>query len=61
MAYGAFPQDPVILLSYVNTLLRDAYGSLEDLCEDRGLSVQELEEKLGAIGYHYAPERNRFE
>lgn len=61
MAYDAFPQDPVILLSYVNTLLRDAYGSLEALCENRGLSARELEEKLGAIDYHYSPQRNRFE
>ncbi len=61
MAYDAIPQDPVILLSYVNTFLRDSYGSLEALCEDRGLSATELEEKMAAIDYHYSPERNRFE
>ena len=28
------PQDPNILLSYINTKLRDQYPSLEALCED---------------------------
>lgn len=61
MAYDAIPQDPVILLSYVNTLLRDAYGSLDALCEEKNLSALELEERLASIDYHYSPERNRFE
>ena len=26
-----FPQDPIILLSYVNTKLRDEYPSLDEL------------------------------
>ena len=30
------PKDPVMLLSYVNTQLRDFYGTLEALCEDKG-------------------------
>ena len=30
------PKDPVMLLSYVNTQLRDFYGTLEALCEDNG-------------------------
>ena len=36
------PKDPVILLSYVNTQLRDYYDSLEALCTCRGLKKQEL-------------------
>ena len=39
------PKDPVILLSYVNTQLRDYYDSLEALCTCRGLKKQELVEK----------------
>lgn len=31
------PKDPVILLSYVNTQLRDYYGFSEALCTCRGL------------------------
>ncbi|MDE6238432.1 MAG: DUF4250 domain-containing protein, partial [Muribaculaceae bacterium] len=30
------PQDPFILLSYVNTKLRDDYSSLDSMCEDLG-------------------------
>jgi hypothetical protein len=40
------PKDPVILLSYVNTQLRDYYDSLEALCTCRGLKKQELVEKI---------------
>ena len=31
------PNDPVMLLSYVNTQLRDYYSSLDALCEDKGI------------------------
>ena len=47
------PKDPVILLSYVNTQLRDYYDSLEALCTCRGLKKQELVEKLRTIDYEY--------
>lgn len=35
------PQDPVILLSYVNTKLRDQYSSLEQMCHDMGVNQRE--------------------
>ena len=54
------PQDPMILLSYLNTKLRDEYVSLEELCADMDLQQAVIEEKLGALGFRYAPERNRF-
>ena len=34
------PQDPVILLSYVNTKLRDQYSSLEQMCHDMGVNIE---------------------
>ena len=40
------PKDPMILLSVVNTKLRDEYDSLDALCEDLDLDRAELEEKL---------------
>ena len=61
MAYDTLPQDPVILLSYVNTQIRDCYPSLRAFCEDGGRSAEEIEERLATIGYRYSPERNRFE
>ena len=54
------PKDPVMLLSYVNTPLRDFYGTLEALCEDKGLDREELVEKLASIEYEYDEERNQF-
>ncbi len=54
------PKDPVMLLSYVNTQLRDHYGSLNELCEDLGLQEAALREKLKAIDYEYDPKENQF-
>ena len=57
---AAIPQDPFMLLSYVNTQLRDFYTSLEALCRALELDQRELENKLEGIDYHYNPERNQF-
>ena len=54
------PKDPVILLSYVNTQLRDYYESLEALCSCRGMNREELVRKLAAIDYHYDAATNQF-
>ena len=54
------PKDPVILLSYVNTQLRDYYDSLEALCTLRGIRKDELIEKLDSIDYHYDEHLNQF-
>ena len=54
------PKNPIMLLSYVNTQLRYLYGTLEALCEDKGLDREELVEKLASIEYEYDEERNQF-
>lgn len=54
------PKDPMILLSYVNTHLRDDYPSLDALCEDLDIPRAELEEKLSAVGFAYDEGQNRF-
>ena len=54
------PKDPVILLSYVNTQLRDYYESLEALCTCRGLNRESLLDKMDSIDYHYDEETNQF-
>lgn len=54
------PNDPVMLLSFVNLKLRDFYSDLDELCEDLDVSKTELEEKLAGIDYHYDRERNQF-
>ena len=54
------PNDPVMLLSFVNMKLRDKYVSLNDMCEDLDISSTEIVEKLAKIDYHYDVEKNQF-
>ena len=54
------PQDPVMLLSYINTQLRDNYRDLDDLCDRLDVSKAEIQEKLGKIGYSYKEELHQF-
>ncbi len=54
------PKDPVILLSYINTQLRDNFPSLEDFCKSNNLSEAEITEPLSAIDYEYDKETNQF-
>ncbi len=54
------PQDPMILLSYVNTQLRDHYASLEELCSSEGADREEIVKKLRDVDYEYDPETNSF-
>ena len=60
MPNTSLPKDPVILLSYINTLLRDEYTSLSSLCEDRQVDEEELQKTLSSIGYEYDSTLNRF-
>ncbi len=54
------PNDPVMLLSFVNMKLRDKYTSLDDMCEDLDVLSTEIIEKLDKIDYHYDVEKNQF-
>ncbi len=54
------PNDPNMLLSYVNLKLRDYYPSFEAMCDDMDVSLTETEEKLRQIGYTYDRKINQF-
>lgn len=54
------PNDPVILLSYLNTQLRDSYPSLEEFCKANACDMDAITAKLAAIGYTYDAAQNRF-
>lgn len=56
----SLPQDPFILLSYVNTLLRDRYPSLTELCRAEDAEEETVRAALSAAGYEYSGERNQF-
>lgn len=60
MASENLPKDPMILLSFINTNLRDHYSSLDLLCEDKGIDKEQLEANLFAIDYRYDKKLNRF-
>ena len=54
------PQDPVILLSYVNTTLRDRDHTLENFCSFEDVDPSALCERLAEIGYTYDSNRGQF-
>ena len=58
--WNELPKDPMILLSVVNTKLRNHYDSLDAFCQDMGIEKQELTDRLGQIDYEYMEERNQF-
>lgn len=60
MANSNIPKDPVMLLSFINMKLRDFYPSLDELCADLNLNVNEVSEKLTSAGFNYDEKLNRF-
>lgn len=56
----SLPNDPIMLLSVINTMLRDRYNSLDALCEGEDLAKNALEHRLATVGYKYMPETNQF-
>ena len=54
------PKAPVMLLSFINTQLRDNYNTLEELCKSYMVSEKEITDKLKTINYEYNTEKNQF-
>jgi hypothetical protein len=54
------PRDPMLLLSVVNTKLRDEYESLAELCAAEGAEPETIQNALAAVGYRYDEAQNRF-
>ena len=54
------PNEPIILLSFINTKLRDFYSSLDDFCDDTQCDKQEIIDKLNSINYQYNKKLNKF-
>ncbi len=52
--------DPNILLSIINTKLRDYYSNLDDLCEDLSYDKDEVINLLSSINYVYDSNSNQF-
>lgn len=56
----SIPSDPFILLSYINTLLRDRYADLDALCKGEDIDKQPLIDKLHDAGFEYLEQVNQF-
>lgn len=54
------PNDPIMLMSVVNTKLRDEFSTPEELCKALGIELEELEQKLKNAGFTYKPETNQY-
>ena len=54
------PKDPIMLLSFINTKLRNHYRDLDELCQDMDADRENLKERLAAVDYHYHEGRNQF-
>ncbi|MCQ2542973.1 MAG: DUF4250 domain-containing protein [Lachnospiraceae bacterium] len=54
------PSDPFMLLSVVNTKLRDEFSSFEQLCDVLDEDYNEIKEKLANAGFSYNEELNQF-
>jgi hypothetical protein len=54
------PEDPFMLLSFINMKLRDCYNCLDSLCDDLNLDRQALEDKLKVAGFEYNEAQNKF-
>lgn len=54
------PKDPVMLLSFVNTQLRDNYPSLTELAAAFMVEESVITDALAKINYQYNAEQNRF-
>lgn len=55
-----FPQDPMMLMSFINMKLRDEYSSLDELCKALSVERKAIEDTLAKIGMEYNPEENKF-
>ena len=56
----SLPKDPVILLSFINTRLRDEYSSLDELCSALDADKESITAALSGIGYEYDAGLNSF-
>lgn len=54
------PSDPIILVSYVNTKLRDQFPTIDEFCNTYEVNLDELKDKLATVDYHYDDTTNQF-
>ena len=60
MALENLPKDNVMLLSFINTRLRDDGIDLDSFCSQFGVARADIETRLDSIGYTYNVDLNKF-
>lgn len=60
MSYTDFPKEPTILLSFLNTQLRDNFSSLPELCKEYGVDINDIIGRMKKIDYSYDETSNQF-
>jgi len=58
--YSQLPGDPAMLLSFINTKLRDEFPSLDDLCKSMVIDEEDIVNPLKSINYAYDSKANQF-
>jgi len=53
-------KDPYLLLSIINTKLRDEAETLQDLCLTYDKNIEDITSRLETIGYRYDDKHNQF-
>ena len=56
----SLPKDPFILLSVLNTRLRDFYPTLDECCKAEDIDKDAVIHTLASIRYRYSSEKNQF-
>ena len=56
----SIPSDPIMLMSLINTQLRDKYPSFDELIFANMWDKEAVIEKLKNAGYVYSEEKNQF-
>ena len=55
------PEDPFMLLSFINMKLRDGdYDDLEDLCHSLDCNIEDIKKQLSDSGFEYIPDQKQF-
>ncbi len=52
--------DPIILYSYINTMLRDRYSSLNEFCLAEDVTEEEITKCMSVAGFSYVEDINQF-
>ena len=54
------PEDPNILIGFINMKLRDYYSNMDVLCDDLDLNLEEIDNKLNEAGFYYDNETRQY-